>query len=620
MTQGWHKVKKGAWSGAGYWEESAVRADPTMIWADATGFADWARDGAAPERVPLLLELRGGKTAQAFALAMQANAAWIRVPELYSQPAAGLAQSTFCTAEVTKAFFSKLAQPLLQGWLERFEVSYPGPRAPLPAGQAGTRRAGPVVVGVLDDGLAFAHERFRAADGTTRVEYFWNQNGGETAGAQIDGWLAQTKRAGLADEDEIYRLAGYGDVARSEVHGTHVMDLACGAEPAVADGAPGIVCVQLPARPGRGNVPLGAHILDGLRYVLDRADRAQGAARPVVVNLSYANIAGPHDGSSTLERAIDELVQLRSPGLAVVLPTGNAHLSLCHAAVPLAAGAARELKWRLLPDCRTPSFLEIWLPAGTSANALEIEVTPSSGEPSGTIQAGDARAWHAGEARLAAAIFPNRNASGARPVALLAAAPTLSTERGLRGIAPAGIWTVRLRNTAAAPITVDAWIQRNDPTFGDLPYGRQARFDDPAYEVFDAAGREIVVDNASSVVRRAGTISGIAGGQGAIVLGAFRRSDARSCAYSGAEWPEGRAPDALAPGDDSPARPGVLGAGARSGSVFAMDGTSVAAPLAARWIAAELAAGRAGDRGAVSAQAQQHDGCLEVERPAKVAR
>src|SRR5882762_6056357 len=34
-----------------------------------------------------------------------------------------------------------------------------------------------VVIGIIDDGIAFAHERFRLADGTTRVQYFWRQDG-----------------------------------------------------------------------------------------------------------------------------------------------------------------------------------------------------------------------------------------------------------------------------------------------------------------------------------------------------------------------------------------------------------------------------------------------------------
>jgi hypothetical protein len=55
--------------------------------------------------------------------------------------------------------------------------------------------------------------------------------------------------------------------------------------------------------------------------------------------------------------------------------------------------------------------------------------------------------------------------------------------------------------------------------------------------------------------------------------------------------------------DDSRVHSGVLAAGSRSGSVVAMNGTSVAAPQLARWIADERSQGRSGDRTAVAARA-----------------
>jgi subtilisin family serine protease len=69
-------------------------------------------------------------------------------------------------------------------------------------------------------------------------------------------------------------------------------------------------------------------------------------------------------------------------------------------------------------------------------------------------------------------------------------------------------------------------------------------------------------------------------------------------------------PDAVAPSDDSLAHDGVLAAGSRSGSVVAMNGTSVAAPQVARLIADELSAGRPGDRAAVQALAAASDATL----------
>jgi hypothetical protein len=71
--------------------------------------------------------------------------------------------------------------------------------------------------------------------------------------------------------------------------------------------------------------------------------------------------------------------------------------------------------------------------------------------------------------------------------------------------------------------------------------------------------------------------------------------------------PDRQGPDAVAVCDDAPANNGVLAAGARSSSVFAMNGTSVAAPQITRWIAEQLALGNPGDRAGVHTEAGKRE-------------
>jgi hypothetical protein len=74
-----------------------------------------------------------------------------------------------------------------------------------------------VVIGIIDDGLAFAHQRFRRGNGT-RVEHMWNQLVPGAAGVYlrksvattvpaIDTLLANCTHAGIVDEDDVYRRA-----------------------------------------------------------------------------------------------------------------------------------------------------------------------------------------------------------------------------------------------------------------------------------------------------------------------------------------------------------------------------------------------------------------------------
>ena len=82
-------------------------------------------------------------------------------------------------------------------------------------------------------------------------------------------------------------------------------------------------------------------MLDALNYILQRADEIAAlentAPLPVVVNLSYGTIAGPHDGTALLEAAIDQLIASRATPLRVVLPAGNHYLARCHARFRLPA-------------------------------------------------------------------------------------------------------------------------------------------------------------------------------------------------------------------------------------------------------------------------------------------
>ena len=83
-----------------------------------------------------------------------------------------------------------------------------------------------VIIGVIDDGIAFAHKRFRIGNGS-RVKYFWMQDGvyggpgGKIDyGRELDPTAIQNlmdthTRNGSLDEDGLYRAAGLIDFHRA---------------------------------------------------------------------------------------------------------------------------------------------------------------------------------------------------------------------------------------------------------------------------------------------------------------------------------------------------------------------------------------------------------------------
>jgi hypothetical protein len=637
-----------------YAEISAV--DPYIDLAFGTGEASFFSSERQRAWISVLLQLQGISPGDFAAGRFHPDPGWrewwrarVHVPALYRQSAAGLEDQKYCTAYVRHAeFFDALEKVTrLQAVVARVTLgqSFNDYAPPVAAGApkaeerepaeapVGDPEPGTVVIGIIDDGLAFAHERFRLSPYETRVEHLWLQDGDydpkgspvpygrELRKKEIDDLLRHYQPTGFVDEDGLYRRVGAIDfrrrrhqsVARRAAHGTHVMDLACGydfRQEAVPNRP--IICVQLPAATTEdtSGATLDDHGLDAIRYILDRADaiaRRRGCGRlPVVINLSYGNVAGPHDGSSALEQAIDELVRAR-PKTRVVLPAGNSNLARLHAEVQFDEPKQTiPLHWRVLPDDKTPSFLEIWLPPGdpVEESRIGLRIMPPSGprsEPALAERSGFGLQLKLNDGQiLCEARYRHIPAPTNRGMFLVALQPTTRTEAAAP-IAPSGIWTVELENLAfTRDHLIEAWIQRDDTPFGFRRRGRQSYFDHECYRRFDARGREIERDThpeqAASPchVSRAGSTNAIATGEETIVAGGFLRKEGRAARYSAERASEMEPlPRYLAPSDDSLVHLGLRAAGTRSGSVATMNGTSVAAPQVTRWIADQLAEGLA---------------------------
>lgn len=659
------------------WQESLIverigapLAELYFEWALATNFAYYGK----AEWLPVLFELKATPrtrgTAQEFAALVaqmqqraeheQEWAADLRVPDFFARPPARLRTPIrFLAAFARRALLEAVyaGQPPAEHIL-RFEIgraaAYNGATLQLPATRrqplVSTAQPAAVVTAVIDDGIAFANQCLFSADGTTRVEYLWDQvepltfpgwgPGRELTKRHptlgIDRRLSDSRHGALVDEDEVYRRSRFVDqtrpghkaLAARSAHGAHVTDLTRYPLGRPAPGTRPIVAVQLPVATveDTSGATLSPQIFLGLAYVLVRADAIASDAGmpqlPVVVNLSYGLIAGPHDGSSLLEQAMDQIIASCNSTLRIVLPAGNSHLSRCHARFSIAPGAAQELGWRVLPDDWTESHVEIWLPAG--GGSLTVTITAPDGRPTTPFTWATRQDLLLGQNIVGQAQYLGPGLAGKHALVRLTLAPTASPQAGVP-LAPAGLWRIELDNPASNGTVNDvhAWIQRDDTAPGYTRRGRQSYFDDPAYRRHDDGGRPIEVDDAASYVKRQGTLNAIATGSETLVIGGYRRSDGRPAPYSasgplvapgrGAPTPNG--PDAMFPSEDAPSHYGLLAAGTRSGIKLAMNGTSVAAPLGTHWAVEEAAAGRPNDRHALYAAATTKDG-MSPSQPA----
>lgn len=581
--------------------------DPYLVWADLTGFAGFSGVASATQKVPLAIQVRavGG-------VAALIGSGLIESPAIYfglkGRCFTGYAQRRNLAAIASHGAVKRLEMGLpLKSLVGRREIlqTLPAPRTPL-----NPPLAEECVVGVIDFGCAFLNRAFWVGPcaAKTRLVAVWQQDraaespwqppagfgyGRELDTAQIDSLLAgMGEQVGQpAAEISTYQSLGYLYDGRGQPdyppHGTFVLDTAAGrvdampvpasAKPLADDCASAaklvFVDVPRPAPDDTSGAPLGVHIIDALHYIVDRA----GAAKNIVINLSIGAQAGPHDGSSLVEEAIDELVQALRPErtLAVVISAGNGAKARCHAEGQIAPGYSAEFMWRLLPDDDTDNYLEIW-PDSPQPDKISVEITSPTGSFSGPVGLGQARTFSVGDDMACAVLHCRKSAVGNGPMVLLAMAPTKATQRRPQ-FAQHGLWKVTIRNAAEAKSAAGfcAWVERDDPPVGVPVSKRQSLLSD--------IGPNKYVDGAR------GTINNIATGAEPVVVAACDLTTAKMTEYSGQPVRDGskkrrRGADLMASADESPSAVGLVASDHLSGQRHRMGGTSVAAPVVARAI------------------------------------
>lgn len=348
--------------------------------------------------------------------------------------------------------------------------------------------------------------------------------------------------------------------------------------------------------------------LDGLRYIARASALLSGDATqpiPLVVNISRGSVIGGHDGTALLEQAMDEMM-LAHHNLAIVLAAGNAHgtrrdpegtqpadrlASGRHAHHRLAAqGGTARLGLYLAPNKSIESQLEIWLrrisaqPDGRlQPDDIEVTVTPPAGTgltpwiggcPSVTLAPPGA------DPMVGLFVLPLAAQSTQQSLVSLVVAATQTSRTRVE--APAGLWELRIVNHSAHELQLNAWVER------DILPG-QARQQQAAQLVplqgADAVclGDENTFSNIATGLLgfRAGALQAACDGSGHHALSPYT-SEAASPATG---------PEFSAVADETELRGGIRVSGSTGGATVRMNGTSVAAPQAARWMANRLASG-----------------------------
>lgn len=182
---------------------------------------------------------------------------------------------------------------------------------------------------MTQEGIDYRLSEFRYSDGTTRILYLWDQtlrpsaqsedSNSERAEEESDAGAEQEVRRApegftlgvefnaeqinqelMAPDGQQFQLLPSVDTSG---HGTAVAGIAAGSSDTYQGVAPeaALLIVKL-GLPDATSFPRTTEIMRAVTYAVNKAIELQ---MPLVINLSFGNTYGAHDGSSLLERFLD---------------------------------------------------------------------------------------------------------------------------------------------------------------------------------------------------------------------------------------------------------------------------------------------------------------------------
>ncbi|MCI8658660.1 MAG: S8 family peptidase [Lachnospiraceae bacterium] len=158
-----------------------------------------------------------------------------------------------------------------------------------------------VLIGVLDSGIDYFHEDFRNPDGTTRIVALWDQTLNQVFTEMDINRALESGNRGEA-RMQVPSVDGSG-------HGTSVAGIAAG-NGRESDGAyrgvayeSRLLIVKLGTAREEG-FPRTTELMRAVDFVVGRAVEM---VMPLVVNISFGNTYGSHDGTGLLETFLDDI-------------------------------------------------------------------------------------------------------------------------------------------------------------------------------------------------------------------------------------------------------------------------------------------------------------------------
>lgn len=196
-----------------------------------------------------------------------------------------------------------------------------------------------VLIAVIDSGIDYSHPDFRNEDGTTRIAALWDQTiiGNPPPGYNI-GTLYTREQINEALQTPMPQRMGIVPSVDTSGHGTHVAGIAAGngrASNGLYRGVASrseLLIIKL-GRPIGDSFPRTTQLMEGIDFAIKFAIEV---GRPLVINISFGNNYGAHNGRTLLESYINDVANIWRT--SIVIGTGNEGAAANHAGGVLSMG------------------------------------------------------------------------------------------------------------------------------------------------------------------------------------------------------------------------------------------------------------------------------------------
>lgn len=240
-----------------------------------------------------------------------------------------------------------------------------------------------ILVAVIDSGIDYTLPDFRNADGTTRIRSMWDQSlnvregerppeGFEIGVEYSEEQINEALKAGTPQARR--ELVATQDITG---HGTAVTGIAAGNGQYAGVAPKSELLIVKMANPRGDGFPRTTELMMGIDYVVRKSLEYR---MPVAINISFGNTYGSHDGTSLLERFIDDISNIWKS--TICIGTGNEAASAGHTSGVLNDETEERIEFAVQE--RQPSLsIQIWK---EYTDVFDISLVSPSGVRVGPIQ------------------------------------------------------------------------------------------------------------------------------------------------------------------------------------------------------------------------------------------